>query len=165
MFDLTISALADGGYELSQLAGSLDEPCRIVLHAAQVRLLAERAGLIRTPGPSLKHIRRDLARLRDEAADLSDLLASGLYFPPQGDPSEDVVAAGELVESIDELLDAIDSESPVEPVTKCHEKSAAISVTKRGRPKKESALTPAERQRAHRERQAEPATAKQGVLV
>jgi len=150
MFALRISELADGGFELRQQGGSLEEPSRIVLHPVQVRLLAERAGLIQRPAPTLPQIRRDLERIRDAAADLFHLLASVPCFPPQADEDDDVRGARELVERIDDLLDDIEAEQ-------CNGNSAAISVTptKRGRPKKEDALTPAERQAKHRAKQTE----------
>lgn len=64
MYDLSIKPLADGAFELSQLAGSLDEPSMIHLHPLQVRFIAERAGVLSPPDPKLidrlsaNHIRR-----------------------------------------------------------------------------------------------------------
>lgn len=52
MIDLTILSLENGGLELWQQDGQ-DEPDVIDLHPAQIRLLAERAGLLAAPDPKL----------------------------------------------------------------------------------------------------------------
>src|SRR3990172_7093229 len=52
MFDLIIHPLVDGGFQLEQ-GGWPNEPDLINLHPVQVRLLAERAGLLPAPDPRL----------------------------------------------------------------------------------------------------------------
>ncbi len=77
MIDLTILPLENGGLELWQQDGQ-DEPDVIDLRPAQIRLLAERAGLFAAPGPkildrpSAAHIRR-LHALRDRIGAISNL--------------------------------------------------------------------------------------------
>jgi len=161
MFDLAIAPLQNGGFQLSQQGSRLDEPDVIELHPIQVRYLAQRADLIPAPDPDLldrlsaRHVRR-LHALRDKAVDLFELLASVPCFPPQSRETEDVTAARDLVELVDDLLDDTDTAPPAEPVTEKSEAKQAVSVTpKRGRPKKENALTDAERQARHRARQVE----------
>jgi hypothetical protein len=76
MADLTIKPLVDGGFELWQQSG-IDEAGVIQLHPAQIRLLAERAGLLPAPDPKLldrmsaAHIRR-LRVLKDRIDELDD---------------------------------------------------------------------------------------------
>lgn len=61
--DLTIRPLDGGSFELEQAWG-VDDPERLEIHPAQIRLLAERAGLLPQPDPKLlermsrAHIRR-----------------------------------------------------------------------------------------------------------
>lgn len=172
MFDLTIKALENGGFELWQQTGP-DEADVIHLHPCQIRLLAERAGLLSAPDPGLidrlsaRHVRRihELAeRVRELRNGYTDEIVSrcgyGIEICLHLDAIEGMVL--DLVEDCDRGT----AQTPI-PVTECHDKSAAISVTppKRGRPKKEDALTPAERQRAHRAKQGEPATAQQALAL
>lgn len=170
MFDLDIKPLQNGGFQLSQQGSGLDEPDVVELHPVQVRLLAERAGLIPAPAPGLvdrlqaRHVER-LQALRGRLHDLHDIYydeivdrcGSGIEI------SLHLEAIGDLVY---DLIEDIGTAPPAEPVTKkneTNETNAAISVTptKRGRPKKEDALTPAERQAGHRAKQAEPGSAQQ----
>lgn len=161
MFDLVISELADGGFHLEQQTG-LDEADAIELHPIQIRLLAEMAGLLPAPDPSLldRLSARHIARIRALAERIRDV--RDIYTDTIIDRCGDGIEICLHLDAIEGLaLDLVEdcdtgTATPAEPVAECHEKSAAISVTsKRGRPKKEDALTPAERQRAHRERQAE----------
>lgn len=106
MHDLSIEALPDGGIRLEQSAGSLGEPAVIDLHPMQVRLIAERAGLL-APNPVPTWPRgfiRRMERLRDAASELYSLLASVPSFPPGGSPTDDVIAAERLLDAFDDLL-------------------------------------------------------------
>jgi len=64
MYDLDIQINDDGSIRLSQSAGSLEEPSIIDLHPCQLRLVAERAGVVAAPDTSLvdrlhtSHVRR-----------------------------------------------------------------------------------------------------------
>ena len=169
MYDLTIAPLVDGGFELEQRAGGLDEPALIHLHPAQVRLLAECAGLLAAPDPKLldrmsdRHIGRvrALAERIDELRRLyldeiiercGDGIEIALHFRALGDLVDELMydLGFELVEA-----DNAESVTPALPAPS-NEKSAAISVTppavKRGRPASGEALSNAERQARHREK-------------
>jgi len=174
MFDLTIHPLVDGGFQLEQ-GGWPNEPDLINLHPVQVRLLAERAGLLAAPDPKLviRLSARHVGRLRALVERLDDLrrlyvdeiidhCGSGIEIALHLRALEDL--AQEMIEDVgteggDGTAGSITSALPAPS----NENSAAISVTpttisvtpKRGRPKKGDALTPAERQRAHREKEAE----------
>lgn len=164
MMNLTIKPLANGGFELSQQTG-LEDPAAIELHPCQVRLLAERAGLL-TPDPtarmSARHMRR-IRFLRDRIKQLEDVYrdeiidrcGAGIEICLHMEAIADL--ACELVEDCSSVAPAATVTAALpEAVTECHEKSAAISVTpRRGRPRKENKLTDAERQAKHRAKQAE----------
>lgn len=176
MFDLAIAPLQNGGFQLSQQGSRLDEPDVIELHPLQVRYLAERAGLLPAPDPDLldrlsaRHVGRLRAlfeRLEEIRCfyldEILDHCGSGIEF------SLHLRALEDLVDEMIADLGAADCNA--ETVTTAlpassNEKSPAISVTPaRGRPKKEDAMTPAERQAKHREKQAEPAAAHQPELI
>ncbi len=173
MYDLGIELRDDGSIDLEQDAGC-GEVSRVDLHPCQIRLLAELAGLL-TPDPTARLSARHVGRLRalyerlEEIRrfyldEIIDHCGSGIEF------SLHLRAIEDLTEEMLADVEAVDggnnagSVTPALPeaVTECHEKSAVISVTpKCGRPKKEDALTPAERQRAHRAKQVDlPLTSK-----
>ncbi len=171
MFDLTLRPLADGGFELEQLAGGLEEPELITLHAVQVRYLAERAGLLPVPDPrildrmSARHIARlhalqeRLGEIRrfylDEIVDrCGSGIEFGLHLRALEDLTEEMLAD---VGTADDDSNAPGVSSALPCAVTSNEKSAAISVTpsKRGRPASGGALTNAERQAKHRARQAD----------
>lgn len=160
MADLEIERLADGFFELRQQDGSLDEPCRILLHPVQVRLLAECAGLLPLPDPALAHMSaahiRRLRALQDRIEWLFGSYHDDILRHSSG--LEINLHLGAISDLADELVDDIGTAPPAAPVTeKSNENAAAFSVTptKRGRPAAEGALTNAERQARHRARQAD----------
>ena len=77
MPDLTIKPLTSGNFELSQQWG-LDDPLMMELHPVQIRLLAERAGVLSAPDPRMverwggAHIKRILS-LSKWIEDMRDL--------------------------------------------------------------------------------------------
>ncbi len=159
MFDLIIKSLENGGFELWQQSG-IDESDVIELHPAQVRLLAERAGLLAAPDPKLldrlsaAHIRRLLA-LRDRLSELFDFYhdeildrcSSGIEI------SLHLRAISDLVDELVEQIDAAERGRGEEKPAPSNEKSPDISVTPtpstRGRPATGNALTNADRQARH----------------
>lgn len=161
MFDLTFDQLDDGTIRLEQrdyCGGSVI----IDLHPAQLRLLAEKAGLLAINPPAAwpRGFLRRLERLRGMADDLGRLLYSAPCFPP-GSVTDDVASAGHLMDAFDDLMaDYFDDEEGAPADS--NDKSGGISVTsatatataaKRGRPPKGQALSNAERQARHREKQ------------
>ena len=167
MFDLKISPLTDGGFELEQSAGGLEEPDRIMLHPCQVRLLAECAGLLPQPDPTLldrlhaRHIARihalgaRIREVRDIYSDtIIDHCADGIEICLHLDAIEGL--ALDLIADLGECNAASITPALSGP---SNEKSAEISVAssapKRGRPRKPDALTSTERSKRHREKQGE----------
>lgn len=169
MHDLHIRALPGGAFELEQQAGSLEEPAAIHLHPAQVRLLAERAGLLPRPDPKLidrlssRHVwcLRALVDRLDEIRrfyldEIFDHCASSVEISLHLRALEDL--ADELLLDVGGNAGCVTPTLPVTSNEKSAE-SASISVTspapKRGRPTTGIAMTNAERQARHREKQPE----------
>ncbi len=176
MYDLTIRPLQDGGLELEQSAGSLDEPAVIHVHAAQLRLLAERAGLLAAPEPGMQLTARHrrwmlrLANLVDELGrlhldEIIERCAYGLEFALRLRAIEDVLDDLMFSLAFERIPDEEASNAAAGSEAERHAIPAANSVTKtadsvttRPGPKPSgNALSDAERQRRHRakERQAE----------
>ena len=169
MYDLAIRPLAVGGFELEQSSG-LEEPNLITLHPSQVRLLAERAGLL-NPAPTSwpRGFKRCLMRLQCRAESLYELLDSVPSWPPGRGDTQDVIDAAELCADFEEMFVEFfgDVEQAPQAVTKNNEISVTpnpacvtqdhipVTETKRGRPATGAALTPAERQARYRAKQAE----------
>jgi len=159
MHDLTIRPLAGGGFELEQRAGGLDEPAVVHLHPAQVRLLAKRAGMSARHVGRLQALRERLDEIhRFYIDEIIDRCGSGIEFALH------LRAVRDLVDEMLADVETEDGDGNAGSVTQAlpaasNEKSAAISVTppasNRGRPASGKALTNAERQTRHREKQAE----------
>jgi hypothetical protein len=161
MSDLTIKPLENGGFELSQQTG-VDEADVILLHACQVRLLAERVGLL-TPDPTARmsapHVRRQRA-LRERLYQLHD---DGYYdeiIDRCGSGLEIILNLRAIWDLADELIEDIgtpERDRGEEKPAQSNEKPPDISVTtehpKRGRPATGAALTNSERQAKHRAKQ------------
>jgi len=182
MLDLVIKPLQNGGFELGQQSG-LDDECRIELHAVQIRLLAERAGLLPAPDPKLldrltaAHVRRLLA-VRDRLSELLDSYHDEI-LDRCGSGIEISLHLRAISELVDELVDEIgtidvgsDEGKPAESNDKSPEsndKSDEIrrdpTPSRRGRPERGNALSNAERQARHRDKQGEPAAAQQLELA
>lgn len=159
MLDLVIRPMEDGGVELCQFGGRLDDdPDKIHLHRVQVALLAECAGLIPAPAPGLldrltaRHVAR-IHALRDRLHNLYDLYNDEI-IDRCGSGIEISLHLEAIRDLVYEMIEDIGTAPPAEPVTKKNETSAVISVTpaKRGISKH---CSPAERQRAHRAKQGE----------
>jgi hypothetical protein len=119
MYDLTIKTLPDGGISLEQSAGRLEGPAYIDLHRAQIRLIAEAAGLLApNPAPTWPlGFERRMLRLRNKAAALADFLGSIPSFPPRAGMDEDEQQAHDLWQSIDDLMVDFGMVADDEPVT------------------------------------------------
>lgn len=102
MYDLGIEFLDDGQINLEQDAGC-GEVHRVTLHQVQLRLLAERAGLLE-PATLPRGFQRRIERLRDQMHDLWQLLDSVPCMPPDSGPTDDVIAAGKILDEFDDLL-------------------------------------------------------------
>lgn len=181
MYDLGIEILDGGTVRIEQEAGSLEGAVVIDLHPAQVRLIAERAGLL-APAPAVAWPRGFEGRLERLQSDLS-YLASDIWLDEITERIGDGLAyriglTAALDRLNDLLLDAgilpdveavADLSAPDADILRTYcessapnpsnEKSPSISVTasetpKRGRPATGEAMSNAERQRAHRARQA-----------
>ena len=178
MYDLAIKPLQNGGFELEQGIGS-GETVLIDLHLLQIRWLAERAGLLPQPDPTLldRLSARHVGRLRalcerlDEIRHfyldkIIDRCGSGIEFLLHLRALEDL--ADEMIADVGNNADSV---TPALP-TPSNEKSTLIPVTpeisKRGRPASGEALTNAERQARHREKQSalplQPAAAGAGTV-
>ncbi len=147
MFDVQASQQADGVVCLRQLDYSGNEAV-IVLHARQLTEIVAALGLHDAHG-------RRIDRLVRTVADQVDGLAA-LVFAIETSPYDHIEP--EVPLRLLALLDVVALlTAEFDGATACHEKAAPIIVTPkkpRGRPAKGAALTPAERQRQHRERQA-----------
>jgi len=104
MLDLEVEIQPDGSARLTQgfPEGTID------LHPSQLRLIAERAGLITESDGSTawpRNFARRLYRIREEAGHLADLIAAVPCFPPQDAMTEDERAAHELWQRIDDLIE------------------------------------------------------------
>lgn len=160
MLDLAIEDLPDGAFELRQQDGSLDEPCRILLHRVQVALLAERAGLLPAPAPGLldrlhaRHVGR-LHALYDRLAEIRRFHLDGI-IDRYADGIEFALHLRALEDLADEMLEDIGTAPPAEPAPECHAVTASNGVTRKPGPKPSGkALTDAERQARHRAKQGE----------
>ncbi len=169
MYDLGFEFNDDGNVSLEQDSGC-GEVSRIDLHPCQIRLLAERAGLLAAPDPKLldRLSERRVERLRT-LAERFDELDSGYrdeIIDRCGAGLEIALHLRAIGALIDDLLEDVGNAESVTPAlpTSSNEKSAAISVTppasdadkkRRGRPAKADALSNAERQARHREKEAE----------
>ncbi len=160
MLDLNITPLQNGGFELSQLAGGLEEPDLILLHPCQIRYLCEQAGLL-TPDPtprlSARHVGR-LHALRDRLHDLHDL-----YYNEIVDRCGSGIEISLHLEAIADLVyEMIEDIGTAPPSEQCNADvtlpplQAAPKATKR-------AMTGAERVAKHRAKQGELLPADLGV--
>lgn len=100
MYDLAIARGPDGCIRLEQSAGSLEEPAVIDLHPMQVRLIAERAGLL-APQLMAGAVPNGLARrLRGLHERIKDFYFENPYFVQIlercGDGAEIVGVIGEI---------------------------------------------------------------------
>lgn len=171
MYDLGIEFSANGDVMLEQDAGC-GERAYVQLHPCQLRLIAERAGLIDPDAQALpRGLLRRLERLRAMADDLFVLLDSVPCYPPGSGQTEDVARAGDLLGALDDLIgdhfpeeetmsERHDNVTANAPPAGLSVPAPALSVTPppaprpRGRPRKPDALTPAERQARHRAKRA-----------
>jgi hypothetical protein len=105
MWDLGVEVLADGQINLEQESGC-GEMVRITLHPMQIRLLAERSGLLKqVPAATWpRGFHRRIERLRDHADDLLSLLDVVLCYPPGSPDTYEVTMARALLEKIDDMM-------------------------------------------------------------
>lgn len=117
MYDLGIELLDDGNINLEQDAG-YGEMSRITLHPSQLRLIAERTGLLDSVPPTWpRGFKRRLERLRERADDLGKMLYSIPSLPPGSGLSEDVIAALALLDNFDDMFaDYLDDDAKSEPI-------------------------------------------------
>ncbi len=176
MHDLAIELQPDGHIRLEQEAGSLEGADTILLHPAQIRLIAERAGLLAPARPSAQHqqeraLRRLWCKLDLMAADcwldeIVDRVGEGLAYRGYAHDAMDtlegimedlgIAIPASVNEGTPEELSNKNSPPPRNEKSSNENSNAAISVTpKRGRPATGQALSSAERQARHRARQAE----------
>jgi hypothetical protein len=165
MFAVAVTQQADGTVYLRQVdhAGEVADIC---LHPQQISLIADSLGLLGTHDQRIERMVRALAEQLDELAQLAfHIQASRHDFIEPEIPMRLL----NLLDLVALLMAEYDDAPPLPAchekeahVTECHEKaepchenSKPISVTstKRGRPAKEGALTPTERQRRRREKQ------------
>ena len=104
MYDLEIEFLDDGRINLAQDSGC-GEMVKVFLHPAQVRLIAERAGLATALPATIDSdlMVSQLKAIRDQAGALFEFLAGVPSFPPRDDEDEDVARARMLFEALDRL--------------------------------------------------------------
>lgn len=176
MLDLEIRELVDGGFELVQNGGSLDDDAVVRVHKAQVLWLAELAGVVKPADPTL------LDRLTDRHAGLVRALAARFEELDDAHRADIVNHCHDGVEialhlrAIWDLIDALLCDMDDAQATQNDKSDASISVTqshdpttlplvagesstsaprRRGRPPTGHALSNAERQAKHRQKQAE----------
>lgn len=136
MLDLGIEFLEVGIIRLEQSSGC-GETVLIDLHPCQLRLLAERAGLLE-PVPAAtwpRGFQRRIERLRNHAENLWQLLDSVPCCPPDSGPGDDVIAAGELLDEFDDLLADFFGEEK-----QCHDESRNVTHEK-AEPREQLTLT------------------------
>lgn len=128
MYDLCVTDLDGGMLRLEQSAG-IGETATIDLHLCQVRLIAERAGLIRAAAAPVWIVHR-VKRIHARADHLGRMLASAPSFPPGLDLGDDVLTAIDLLDDIEDLLADLDETSSGDetqpkpsgnPVGSCHD--------------------------------------------
>lgn len=167
--DLGVDILEDGSINLEQNTGC-GEMAYVTLHPCQLRLIAERAGLLKPPATAElpAGLIRRLERLGSRAWALYELLASVGSYPPHADLDEDVQAALDLVESFEDLFadycmpiedgshgksDAVTENAPPSGIS-VTQTEISVTTPARGRPRSPTALTPAQRQAKRRAKQA-----------
>lgn len=164
MYDLRIEPLPGGGLRLEQEAGSLEGAVVIDLHPAQIRLLAERAGLLATStSPAIE--KRVLARFERLLIDV-EYLAGDIWLDEIYERLGDglafriamVNAADELRDLVETLTECVTRE-PLQASEDGNETQRIADASKPGRkPIGERAMTSTERSQRHRAKQPEQLT-------
>jgi hypothetical protein len=107
MHDLNFGQLEDGTIRLEQ-RDYCGEPTLVDMHPCQLRHVAESVGLLVPAATTTtrwpRGFVRRMERLRGQAHDLWALLDSVPCFPPGRGPTDDVMAAGDLLDNLDDLL-------------------------------------------------------------
>jgi len=168
IYDIAFEIRDDDFVQLEQDAGC-GEVSRIDLHTSQLRLLAERAGLLAAPDPRLidrlsaRHVSR-IRALHDRLEEFFSVGYGNEIIERCGYGLEVMLHMRAISDLVHELVEDIGGDAPVDAdvARESHENSqsndksdVAIPVTpprKRGRPATGKALSDAERQARHRAR-------------